>query len=130
MGMSSKIAACAIALAAVAAIGMGAARAETGELRVSNGFGLHYMPLYIMEKLKLVEKHAAAAGLGDVKVSYRVIDGGNVINDAMLAGVLDIATGGVPGFLTLWDKTRTIALFAARGPLGARGSPGGGGGPH
>src|SRR3982074_1004090 len=130
MGMSSKIAACAVALTAVAAIGMGAARAETGELRVSKGFGLHYMPLYIMEKLKLVEKHAAAAGLGDVKVSYRVIDGGNVINDAMLAGVLDIATGGVPGFLTLWDKTRTIAQFEARGLSGIGGGAGGVGRPQ
>jgi ABC-type nitrate/sulfonate/bicarbonate transport system substrate-binding protein len=121
MRVSSKIAAWVVALAAVVATGTGAARAETGELRVSKGFGLHYMPLYIMEKLKLVEKHAAAAGLGDVKVSYRVIDGGNVINDAMLAGVLDIATGGVPGFLTLWDKTRTIAQLEARGLSGVGG---------
>jgi NitT/TauT family transport system substrate-binding protein len=42
-------------------------------------------------------------------VSYRVIDGGNVINDAMLSGALDIASIGVPGFLTLWDKARAIA---------------------
>ena len=27
----------------------------------------------------------------------------------MLAGALDIASGGVPGFLTLWDKSRAIA---------------------
>jgi NitT/TauT family transport system substrate-binding protein len=98
-----------------------AARAETGELRISKGFGIHYMPLYIMEKLKLVEKRAAAAGLGDVKVSYRVIDGGNVINDAMLAGSLDIATGGVPGFLTLWDKTRSVPALETRGLSGVGG---------
>ncbi|HKA70466.1 MAG TPA: ABC transporter substrate-binding protein, partial [Xanthobacteraceae bacterium] len=61
------------------------------------------------EGQKLVEKHAARAGLGDVKVSYRLIDGGNVINDAMLSGALDIASIGVPGFLTLWDKARAIA---------------------
>ena len=52
--------------------------AEANELRISKGFGIHYLPLYIMEKQRLVEKHAAAAGLGDVKVSYRVLDGGNV----------------------------------------------------
>src|SRR5438132_7706426 len=111
-----------VAAAAIAsAIPAGAARAETNELRVSKGFGIHYMPLYIMEKLKLVEKHAAAAGLGDVKVSYRVIDGGNVINDAMLAGSLDVATGGVPGFLTLWDKSRTIPQLEVRGLSGVGG---------
>jgi NitT/TauT family transport system substrate-binding protein len=85
-----------------------AAWAETNELRISKGFGIHYLPLYVMEKQKLVEKHAARAGLGEVKVNYRIIDGGNVINDAMLSGALDIASIGVPGFLTLWDKARSI----------------------
>src|SRR5258708_3970509 len=61
-----------------------AAYAEAGALRVSKGFGIHYLALYVMEKLQLVEKRAAAAGLGDIKVTYSVIDGGNVINDAML----------------------------------------------
>lgn len=56
-----------------------------------------------MEVQRLVEKRAAMAGLGDVKVTCTVIDGGKVINDAMLAGSLDIASVGVPGFLTLYD---------------------------
>src|SRR5262245_26147215 len=94
------------ALLATAAAGS-PARAEGNELRISKGFGIHYLPLYVMEHQKLVEKHAAAAGLGDVKVSYRIIDGGNVINDAMLSGALDVAAIGVPGFLTFWDKART-----------------------
>ncbi len=102
----------ALLCAVVALAGVASERpawAEVNELRISRGFGIHYLPMYIIEKLKLVEKHASAAGLGDVKVSYRMIDGGNVINDAMLAGALDIASGGVPGFLTLWDKSRAIA---------------------
>jgi NitT/TauT family transport system substrate-binding protein len=97
------------------------ARAEVNELRISRGFGIHYLPMYIIEKLRLVEKHASAAGLGDVKVSYRMIDGGNVINDAMLAGALDIASGGVPGFLTLWDKSRAIAGREVTGLSGVGG---------
>jgi NitT/TauT family transport system substrate-binding protein len=95
-----------------------AAHAESHELRISRGFGIHYLALYVMEKLKLVEKHAAAAGLGEVKVSYSVIDGGNVINDAMLSGALDIASGGVPGFLTLWDKARNIPQTEVMGLSG------------
>ena len=91
------------------------ARAEAAVLRVSKGFGIHYLALYVMEKLQLVEKRAAAAGLGDVKVTYSVIDGGNVINDAMLAGSLDIASAGVPGFLTLWDKARAVPQYEVRG---------------
>ena len=80
------------------------ARAEVAELRVSKGYGIHYLPLYVMERQKLFEKHAAASGLGEIKVSYPVIDGGNNINEAMLSGALDIASIGVPGFLTLWAK--------------------------
>jgi NitT/TauT family transport system substrate-binding protein len=96
----------------------GGAQAETHELRISRGFGIHYLALYVAERLKLVEKHAAAAGLGDVKVSYSVVDGGNVINDAMLSGALDIASVGVPGFLTLWDKARNIPQNEVMGLCG------------
>src|SRR5882672_2076496 len=95
------------AAGALAALTIGIdARAETNELRVSRGFGIHYLALYVMERQRLIEKHTAAAGLGEIKVTWRAIDGGNVINDAMLAGALDIASTGVPGFLTLWSKTR------------------------
>ena len=107
-----------LAALAVLSASHAAAWAEASELRVSKGFGLHYLPLYIMEKQKLVEKHAAAAGLGDVKVSYRVLDGGNVINDAILSGALDIATGGVPGFVTLWDRARNIPQSQVMGLTG------------
>jgi len=98
----------------------GDVHAETNEVRISKGYGMHYLPLYVMEAEKLLEKHAAAAGLGDVKVSWPVFDGGNIINDAMLAGALDIAAIGVPGFLTLWDKGKanprtTILGLAAVG---------------
>jgi NitT/TauT family transport system substrate-binding protein len=117
MRSAIKLAACLVVLLAAA----DGARAESSELRISRGFGIHYLPLYVMEQQKLVEKHAAAAGLGDVKVTYRVIDGGNVINDAMLAGALDIATGGVPGFLTLWDKSRKISGREVQGLSGIGG---------
>lgn len=95
------------AIGAAAALTFAApARAETDELRISKGFGMHYLPLYIMEHERLIEKHAAAAGLPGLKVTWSTIDGGNVINDAMLSGALDIASIGVPGFLNLWDKAR------------------------
>ena len=84
----------------------GPAGADVTELRISRGYGIHYLPLYLMEHEKLIEKHARAAGLGELKVIWRAIDGGNVINDAMISGSLDIAAIGVPGFLTLWAKAK------------------------
>ncbi len=85
-----------------------AAHAEVNEVRISKGFGILYLPLIVMEDQKLLEKHAREAGLGDVKVSWLSLDGGNVINDAMMAGTLDFAGTGAPGFVTLWSKAKGI----------------------
>src|SRR5205814_2899119 len=84
------------------------ATAEANQLRVSHGYGLLYQPLMVMRDQQLIEKHAKAEGLGDVKVAWNILDGGNVINDAMLAGSLDVAGIGAPGFITLWAKARGI----------------------
>lgn len=99
--------------AAIAAAAIGAAfglpaRAEVSEVRISKGFGILYLPLIVMQDQKLLEKRAKAAGLGDVKVTWLMLDGGNVINDAMMAGTLDFAGTGAPGFVTLWAKAKGI----------------------
>src|SRR5215471_19544892 len=94
------------------------ARGEVTEVRISHGYGVLYLPLMVMQSEKLVEKQARAADLGDVKVTYLVLDGGNVINDAMLSGALDIASIGVPGFLTLWAKAKDNPALEIRGLSG------------
>jgi NitT/TauT family transport system substrate-binding protein len=97
----------ALALAmAVTVVAPAGASAEVGQLRISRGFGVHYLPLYVMEKMALLQKRAVSAGLGGVKVEYLLIDGGNHINDAILARSVDIASTGTGGFLTLWAKTK------------------------
>lgn len=101
MRLTTLGAACLSAIIAVTG-----AHAETTEIRISKGYGIHYLPLYIMQHDHLLEQAAKQAGLGDIKVSWPVIDGGNNINDAMLAGALDVAAIGVPGFLTLWAKAK------------------------
>src|SRR6202022_2762673 len=93
------------AILALASVPRGA-RAEASEVRLSRGHGILFLPLFVMEQRGLLEKHAKAAGLGEIKVTWRTVDGGNVINDAILSGALDIAAIGVPGFLTLWAKAK------------------------
>ncbi|MEI2736875.1 MAG: ABC transporter substrate-binding protein [Rhodoblastus sp.] len=96
-----------VALALAACIALAApVRAEVKEVRISKGYGILYLPLMVMEQRKLLEKKAAEAGLGDIKTTWYLFDGGNVINDAMLAGTLDIAGTGAPGFITLWSKSK------------------------
>ena len=82
------------------------AAAEASVVRISYGYGILYLPLMVMDREHLLEKHAKALGLADVNVEWKTFDGGNVINDAMLSGALDIAGIGVPGFLTLWAKAK------------------------
>ena len=80
-----------VAAASTAAMDFRPARAETARLRVSYGYSIGYLPLMVMRDQSLLEKHAAALGLGTLQVDWQVLDGGNNINDAMLAGALDIA---------------------------------------
>jgi len=94
------------------------ARAEADTIRISYGYGILYLPLMVMDREHLLEKRAKAAGLPDVKVEWKTFDGGNVINDAMLSGALDIAGIGVPGFLTLWAKARDNPQVEVRGLTG------------
>src|SRR5437773_1751447 len=94
------------------------ARADVSEVRISHGYGVLYLPLMIMTSEKLVEKHAKAAGFPDVRAEYKVLDGGNVIDDAMLSGALDIASIGVAGFLTLWAKAKANPALEIRGLTG------------
>ena len=52
------------------------ARAEVDELRIPVGAGgIGFLPLLVMEKQQLVEKHARAAGLDKLKVSWITFGG-------------------------------------------------------
>ncbi|SFB29247.1 NitT/TauT family transport system substrate-binding protein [Collimonas sp. OK607] len=87
---------------------MNVAHAEASTVRISHGYGILYLPLMVMRDQQLLEKQAKKMGLGDIKINWLTLDGGNVINDAMLAGNLDIAGTGAPGFITLWSKAQGI----------------------
>jgi NitT/TauT family transport system substrate-binding protein len=81
-----------------------AAKAE-GQIRIAQQFGIVYLILNVAEEQKLIEKHAKAAGV-DAKVEFVRLSGGANVNDALLAGNIDIAGAGVGPLLTLWDRTK------------------------
>jgi NitT/TauT family transport system substrate-binding protein len=82
------------------------ARAEVTEIKVAEQYGIGYLPLMIMEEQKLIEKHAKANGIPELKVGWAKFAGGNVMNDALLSNSLQFASGGVAPFVTLWARTR------------------------
>ena len=96
------------ALCVVAALGLPTkTSAEVKEVQIARGFAIPHLPIMIMEHDKLLENHARAAGLGEVKVIYSQIGGGSVMNDSLISGALSFGVGGAPPMLTLWDKTRS-----------------------
>src|SRR3979409_2782286 len=58
-----------------------------------------------MNANKLIQKYAGQRGLKDFKVSWQRFNGPGGMNEALLSGSTDIVAGGVPGLITLWDKT-------------------------
>jgi NitT/TauT family transport system substrate-binding protein len=76
-----------------------------GLIRISQQFGTLYLPLHVIRDQNLIEKHAKALGLADVKVEWAQISGGDAINAALLSGSIDIAAAGIGPFLTLWGRT-------------------------
>jgi NitT/TauT family transport system substrate-binding protein len=102
MSHALRALACAFAVTAVLA---GGARAEISELSVAQQYGVSFLPLMLMEKNQLIEKHAAAAGLAGLKVSWAKVAGPSAMNDGLISGSLHFAAQGAPSLITLWDKT-------------------------
>jgi len=86
------------------------APAQTPEIRLARQFSMGYLQLNVMEHHKLIEKHAKALGIPEVKVSWQAFNGPGVMNDALISGSIDVASGGTPGLLTLWAKTKGTPL--------------------
>jgi NitT/TauT family transport system substrate-binding protein len=96
-----------IALAFVTVSGAArVAHAEATTLRAAKQFGLGYIQYMIMEEQKLVESYAAAAGLGVVTVEWNTFRSSDVMNDALISGGVDFVSLGVPGMMTIWDRTK------------------------
>ena len=96
-----------LAMSALLALTPLAARAEVDEVRIPVGAGgMGFLALLVMEKQGLVEKHAKAAGLDRLKVSWISFGGPSVVNDALLSGASHFAPAGPPAFLTMWGRTR------------------------
>src|SRR6476659_6764036 len=95
-----------IATVAVALSGSLAQAQQKTEISLSRQPGIFYMPTHVMEKQKLIEKHAAALGLSGVTTKWVTFSGGGAQTDALLAGGVDILNTGTGNLLLLWDRTR------------------------
>jgi NitT/TauT family transport system substrate-binding protein len=94
------------------------ARAE-GKISIAQQFGIGYLILDVVRDRQLIEKHGKQQGI-DIQVDWASISGATAMNEALLAGALDVVSAGVPPMLTMWDRTRgkqNVKAVAALGSL-------------
>jgi NitT/TauT family transport system substrate-binding protein len=81
-------------IAVVAALFASAAPAlKQDQVRIGLGYGFAFLPLYVCEDLKLVEKQAKAAHL-DVATKFQRFASGGEVHAALASGQIDIAPFG------------------------------------
>ncbi|UCJ15486.1 ABC transporter substrate-binding protein [Pseudomonas sp. MM211] len=95
-----------------------AAHAE-GKISIAQQFGIGYLVLHVVKDQQLIEKHAKAQGLDDIDVEWRTISGATAMNEALLAGAIDVVSAGVPPMLTVWDRTHGKQNVKAVASLGS-----------
>src|SRR4029079_11108383 len=59
---------------------------EVSSVVLVSQHGLPYLPLMVMDTLKLVEKHAGKAGITSLKPEYKTLGGTQSLIDALLSG--------------------------------------------
>jgi len=102
---SRSIRLAALLATAIVTLGASSAGAQTRTIRIAKQFGISYLPLTIMEEKKLLEAQGRQMGL-DLKTEWVQFTGGPPMNEAIISGNLDFASGGVGPLLTIWSKTR------------------------
>ena len=85
------------------------------QVKIGIGFGLAFLPLYICQDLKLVEKRAKELHL-DVKASYQRFVGSGPMQDAIASGAIDMGPYGTAPLLAAWEKAKdTQQILAVSG---------------
>lgn len=82
-----------------------AAQAETRTVRIATQYGISYLPLTIMAEKNMLEAEGKKLGL-DLKSDWVRFTGGPPMNEALISGNLDFASGGVGPMVTIWARTQ------------------------
>lgn len=85
-------------------------------VRIGIGFGLAFLPTYVCEDLRLIEKHGKDAHL-DLRASYQRFFGAGPLHDAIVSGAIDIGPFGTAPLLVQWEEGRGTPrqIFAVSG---------------
>lgn len=74
-------------------------------LKLAGEYGISYLPLTVIETQHLLEKYGHQQGV-DISTKWLKFTGGAAMDEALIAGDLNIAVGGVAPMVLLWARTR------------------------
>src|SRR5579864_2144623 len=95
-----------LAAALAFAFSTATAKAEPRVVRIAKQYGISYLPLTIMQEKKLLEAEGKKLGL-DLSTEWIKFTGGPPMNEALISGNLDFASGGVGPMVTIWARTQS-----------------------
>ncbi|MEQ9727070.1 ABC transporter substrate-binding protein [Pseudomonas sp. WHRI 8822A] len=116
---NTKLGHLATALGLIGALATPLTAHAEGKISIAQQFGIGYLVLHVVKDRQLIEKHAKAQGLDDIEVQWRTISGATAMNEALLAGAIDVVSAGVPPMLTVWDRTHGRQNVKAVASLGS-----------
>ncbi len=116
---NTKLGHLATALGLIGALATPLTAHAEGKISIAQQFGIGYLVLHVVKDRQLIEKHAKAHGLDDIEVQWRTISGATAMNEALLAGAIDVVSAGVPPMLTVWDRTHGRQNVKAVASLGS-----------
>ncbi len=87
----------------------GPVRAAPQLVRIAQQYGISYLPLLMMKHAHLLEEEGHKRGL-DLSTQFITLSNGGTINDALISGNLEFASGGVGPMITIWGKARALKV--------------------
>jgi NitT/TauT family transport system substrate-binding protein len=85
-------------------------RAEVSAIRIAHQPGLSYLPLMIMEKEGLLQKHALEHCLDKLAYTSVLVGSATALNDVLLAGSADVVAGAITVMAVLADRARQLDI--------------------
>ncbi len=77
------------------------------KIRIARQYSISYAPVYVAEKMGLIEKYIPGA-----TVEWVTISGGAAITEALISGHLDVGFVGIPPAMIAWDKGADLKIVS------------------
>ena len=91
--------------AALALVPMLSPALAQDQIKIGIGYGLAFLPIYICQDEKLIEKRGKEAHL-DIKVDFQRFVSANDAQSALASGAINVAPFGIAPLLAAWEENR------------------------